>query len=255
MKQGDFSQLARQYANRPGYSEAVLEMLISQVKKNKEQIEVCEVGAGTGKLTEQLQSLNLSGVAVEPNDEMRREGKNLTVQNSKFSWVKATGEDTLQENDQFDWVIMASSFHWTDHTKSLPEFSRILKPGGYFTALWNPRDIQRSEFHQGIEDFIYSLVPDLNRVSSGNKKNLTDIEEKLKYERLFTNLVFVEASYDIEMSVDRYLGAWKSVNDIQSQAGPEKWKEILAGIHDRVKHLEVISVPYKTRAWTVQVAG
>ena len=60
--------------------------------------------------------------------------------------MKATGEDTLQENDQFDWVIMASSFHWTDHTKSLPEFSRILKPSGYFTALWNPRDIQRSEF-------------------------------------------------------------------------------------------------------------
>ena len=72
MKQGDFSQLARQYANRPGYSEAVLEMLISQVK-NKEQLR-SEVGAGTGKLTEQLQSLNLS-VAVEPNDEMRREGR------------------------------------------------------------------------------------------------------------------------------------------------------------------------------------
>ena len=63
----------------------------------------------------------------------------------------------------------------------------------------------------------------------------------------------MEASYDIEMSVDRYLGAWKSVNDIQSQAGPEKWKRYWRASMIGVKHLEVISVPYKT-TWTVQVA-
>ena len=228
-------------------------MLISQVGKNKDQILVCEVGAGTGKLTEQLQSRSLTGVAIEPNDAMRHEGQRLTAEVGTFSWVKGTGEKTLQETNKFDWVIMASSFHWTDHTKSLPEFHRILKPYGYFTALWNPRDIQASKFHQSIEDSIYSIVPELNRVSSGNKNNLTDIEQKLNYKRLFTNLLFLEASYEIEMSVDRYMGAWKSVNDIQSQAGPEKWTDILATIYEKVKHLQVVTVPYKTRSWTVQI--
>lgn len=33
-------------------------------------------------------------------------------------------------NNQADWVIMASSFHWTDPKKSLPEFNRILTGGG-----------------------------------------------------------------------------------------------------------------------------
>lgn len=35
-------------------------------------------------------------------------------------------------NNQADWVIMASSFHWTDPKKSLPEFNRILTGGGVF---------------------------------------------------------------------------------------------------------------------------
>lgn len=63
---------------------------------------------------------------------------------------------------------MGSSFHWTDAPRAVEEFRRILKPGGFFTAVWNPRDIKRSQVHTEIEEMIYKEVPDLKRVSSGS---------------------------------------------------------------------------------------
>ena len=45
-----------------------------------EEGKVADIGAGTGKLTENLVSIGLGGFAVEPNDAMRAEAsKNMCV--------------------------------------------------------------------------------------------------------------------------------------------------------------------------------
>ena len=54
------------------------------------------------------------------------------------------------------------------------------------------------------------------------------------------------------MSHERYLGAWRSVNDIQAQAGPEKFEVLLRQIGEKIASLSEVVVPYKTRAWTVR---
>jgi len=57
------------------------------------------------------------------------------------------------------------------------------------------------------------------------------------------------------MDRERYLGVWKSVNDIQAQAGPVRFQQIMDGIRELVGDSEFVTVPYRTRAWTVQKAG
>ena len=47
------------------------------------------------------------------------------------------------------------------------------------------------------------------------------------------------------------MGAWESVNDIRAQAGEEGFKEILTAIADEISGMDIILMPYKTRAWTV----
>ena len=94
MKQGDFSQLAKQYVNRPGYSETVLQVLGRYTGAfSKTPYLIADIGAGTGKLTEMLAKLELPVVAVEPNDEMREEGQRYTERYS-LEWLKGRGEDT-----------------------------------------------------------------------------------------------------------------------------------------------------------------
>lgn len=255
MKQGDFTQLAKHYHNRPAYSARLLEKLIKCINdrnKSIDSINVVEVGAGTGKLTKMLANFSLNVVAVEPNDAMREEGIKYT-QNTKVKWQKGSGEDSGVESGVADWVIMASSFHWTDPNKSLPEFARILKDGGYFSALWNPRDIKKGSIFAEIEEEIRNIVPELNRVSSGeqNAKNWSEILESTGH---FKDGFYMECSYTEMMDKSRYMGAWHSVNDIQAQAGSQRWQQILSMIESKIQHMQIIEIPYTIKAWSVKKA-
>ncbi|MBD5523493.1 MAG: class I SAM-dependent methyltransferase [Lachnospiraceae bacterium] len=73
MKHGDFTELAKYYGNRPGYSKVVLECLRNHVFSIVGEGKVADIGAGTGKLTENLSEIGLGGFAVEPNEAMRAE--------------------------------------------------------------------------------------------------------------------------------------------------------------------------------------
>lgn len=253
MKQGDFSKLAKQYINRPAYSELLLKNILKIIDYDvkKDDFTIVEIGAGTGKLTKMLLEMGLNVIAIEPNDAMREEGMEYTKDFSNVVWKQGSGEETSVESNIADWVIMASSFHWTDHKKSLPEFSRILKDDGYFTAIWNPRNIKISKFHTKIEDNIKFIVPELKRVSSGSQST-KEWEYILTSTNNFKDCIFMETDHQENMSKERYMGAWHSVNDIQSQAGKERWEKIINMIEDEIKNLDVIEVPYKIRAWTVK---
>ena len=133
MKHGDFTEMAKHYHNRPGYNPLMIEKLLACINDKalpKTQLNIAEVGAGTGKLTELLaRDFKLNVNAIEPNDAMRHEGMNALKDLPNINWQKGSGEATHLPDQSQDWVVMASSFHWTDPQKSLPEFARILKGG------------------------------------------------------------------------------------------------------------------------------
>ena len=68
MKHGDFTELAKYYVDRPGYSLELLKILKNHIirEQGREEVIVADVGAGTGKLTENLEEIGIGGYAVEP---------------------------------------------------------------------------------------------------------------------------------------------------------------------------------------------
>ena len=252
MKHGDFTDLAKYYVDRPGYSTTLLSYIKANIQNElKRELVVADVGAGTGKLTENLEQIGLTGFAVEPNDAMRAEGQKLFASRDTFAWKAGTAEMTNLPDDSVDWVLMGSSFHWTDAPKATEEFRRILKPGGFFTAIWNPRDIKRSELHTEIEDMIYDEVPNMKRVSSGGTVTTEIMLDKLG--DIFEDLIFMECMHEEIMTKERYINIWRSVNDIQVQAGVDGFNRILNNIDNILKDYTEIAVPYKSRAWTARV--
>ena len=192
MQHGDFTELAKFYVDRPGYSMTLLSYIKNNLVVNlQRELTVADVGAGTGKLTECLEDMGLSGMAVEPNDAMREEGIKAFADRETFIWSRGTAEETGLENDSVDWLLMGSSFHWADAEKASKEFKRVLKRGGAFTAIWNPRDIKRSKLHMEIEDMINKEIPYMRRVSSGRTVTTELMQEKLGG-GYFSNLIYME---------------------------------------------------------------
>ena len=188
---------------------------------------------------------------MEPNDAMRAEGVRLFENRDTFYWLAGSAENTSLPDDYVDWILMGSSFHWTDSEKAITEFHRVLKKGGFFTAIWNPRNIASSTLHMEIEDIVYSEVPNIKRVSSGSTVTTEEMYEKMCGMGLFENIILIEAPYYEHMTKERYMNIWKSVNDIRVQAGEERFQRILNKIEHKLKGLDDIDVPYLARAWTV----
>jgi ubiquinone/menaquinone biosynthesis C-methylase UbiE len=252
VRTGDFSALAENYArHRPDYSTTVLRALTTFVGAHEPGFRVADVGAGTGLWTRMLAEEGLSVRAVEPCDAMREQGIQYT-QGSEVKWSAGSGEATGLPGGSVNWVTMASSFHWVKQPDGLREFHRILRPGGHLTVLWNPRDIESSPVHRQIDEIVHQMVPGLKRVSSGHEKNTRDWAAELAESGLFGDVIFFEARHQIVMSHERYLGAWRSVNDIQAQAGPERFERLLGRIADVIDPLPHVVVPYRTRAWTAR---
>jgi ubiquinone/menaquinone biosynthesis C-methylase UbiE len=253
MKHGDFTGLGEVYdSTRPDYSEAVIDIAPGLIGKNINQIEVADVGAGTGIWTRMLAQRQFDKVyAVEPNGDMRNvgEGKSNLLNFKHIKWIDGRAEKTNLSSESLDWVTMASSFHWADFDQATLEFHRILRKRGYLTALWNPRVIEDSPILLDIEAEIENIKPNIKRVSSGKSQFTDNLTNKLATSPFFEDVVYLESKHNIIMPTERYLGIWRSVNDLRVQLGEANFEIFLKYVNEKTKNIKVIEATYLTRAW------
>jgi ubiquinone/menaquinone biosynthesis C-methylase UbiE len=117
---------------RPSYPREAATWLTSD-----QPLAVLELGAGTGKLTEQLVALGHDVHATEPDAKM------LAILEKNHPGVRvsqATAEEIPAGDSTYDVVVSAQAFHWFDHDRALPEIARVLKPRGRLSLVWNQRD-------------------------------------------------------------------------------------------------------------------
>jgi ubiquinone/menaquinone biosynthesis C-methylase UbiE len=253
MKHGDFTILAGDYARyRPRYSSTVTTAILNLVDRPLNEIDAADVGAGTGIWTLMLAERGLHTVtAVEPNDEMRHQGV-LASRGMNISWRKGTGEATGLAGKSVHLVSMASSFHWVDFDKGCAEFQRILCPGGRFVALWNPRLIELNPLLVEIETEITRLKHDIRRVSSGRSGLTERLTDMLWSKPGFDDVLYLEGRHIAQQTPEQYLGAWRSVNDLQVQLGADLFGQFLRYVERKIDGLTSIETTYITRAWSAR---
>ncbi len=253
MKHGDFTGLAGDYAAfRPGYAPQVATAILGYVGRDAADIDAADVGAGTGIWTRMLAARGLhSVIAVEPNDDMRGKGIE-TSRGRDIVWHKGSAEDTGLPDGSTDLVSMASSLHWADFDKACDEFHRILRPGGVFAALWNPRFIEANPLLVEIEAQIARLKPDIRRVSSGRSGIAESLTGMLSARPEFAEVLYLEGRHSLRQTPGHYIGAWRSVNDLQVQLGPELFREFLDFAERRIAGLTEIETTWVTRAWAAR---
>ncbi len=242
----DYTQLADAYRKRPDYAPSALQDLF-QIAGLKPGDTVCDIGAGVAHLTLPLAAFGCRVDAVEPNDAMRANGQERTEHLPLVNWSEGTGEATGRPSGAYDFVTFGSSFNACDREKALAETHRLLKPGKYFTCLWNHRDLD-NPVQSHIEGIIKKFIP-----SYGYGTRREDQTEVIASSGLFYPAQYVEGHILWEQTIEDTVEAWRSHATLHRQAG-ENFANIIEEIEGFLASLkrESIMIPYTTRAWIAQ---
>ena len=121
---------------RPSYPPEAIDVLRAEAGIGPGR-RVCDLAAGTGKLTRLLVATGADIVAVEPVPGMRAQ---LAEVLPEIEVLDGTAEAIPLDDDSVHAVTVAQAFHWFKFDEALAEIRRVLEPGGTLAILFNQRD-------------------------------------------------------------------------------------------------------------------
>ncbi len=119
-------------AAAPGYPAEAVAFLLGD-----RPLRVLDLGAGTGKLTDELLAAGHEVVAVDPSAEMLAE---LAARHRDVTTTVGGAEQLPLPDGSVDAVVAGQAAHWFDPPRAAPELRRVLRPGGVVGFVWNVRD-------------------------------------------------------------------------------------------------------------------
>jgi ubiquinone/menaquinone biosynthesis C-methylase UbiE len=243
----DYTTLADAYLKRPDYSDMAIDSMLSIAGAEKGD-KFCDIGAGVAHLTLMLAERDLDVMAVEPNDAMRRNGIERTIQFKNVKWHEGTGESTGQPANSFDMVTFGSSFNVCERQMALKETARILKTRGWFACMWNHRDLD-DPIQASIEAIIKKRVLDY-----GYGTRREDQVATIESSGLFGPVAHIDSQVIHQQTIDECVEAWRSHATLERQAGTS-FQDVILAIEDYLQSLGTthIQIPYLTNIWIAQL--
>jgi len=125
-------------ASRPGYPDDAVAHFVREFNLDARS-HVIDLGAGTGIFTRQLLPHVGRITAIDPSESMRatfaRETPGVEI-------LEGSDESIPVSDHEVAALFAAQAFHWFDPARALPEFHRVLEPGGGLGLIWNERDTE-----------------------------------------------------------------------------------------------------------------
>src|SRR4051794_5289526 len=134
-----FSDPGDYEAARPSYPPDAVAWLVEQLGI-RPGARVCDLAAGTGKLTRLLVATGADLFAIEPVPGMRATFREVL---RDVPVVAGAAEALPLHAERLDAMVAAQAWHWFDHDRAAGEARRVLRSGGGLGLVWNARD--RSE--------------------------------------------------------------------------------------------------------------
>jgi hypothetical protein len=117
---------------------------------------VFEIGPGTGKATRRLLALGANPlVAIEP-DARLADFLEESLPDPALKVVRAPFEEAALEEGAFDLGVSATAFHWLDEEAALEKVARLIRPGGWWSAIWHVfgDDSRPDPFHDATQSVL-----------------------------------------------------------------------------------------------------
>lgn len=228
---------------RPGYPDEAIALLASEVGVGP-GVEVCDLAAGTGKLTRRLLDLGARVTAVEPVEAMRAQAE---VAAPKATHVDGTAEAIPLADASVDVVTVAQAFHWFDALAALAEIARVLRPDGRLAILWNERDESTA------------WVAEMSRVIRWHERTVsryqhTAWDEVVAASGAFTELLERVLPWEQPMTRDLLADRVRSISYIAAMPTAERERLVSEVVALAARRAEPFPLPYLCRVQWCQRA-
>jgi SAM-dependent methyltransferase len=203
-------------------------------------LSVLELGAGTGKLTEQLVALGHDVHATDPDAAMLAK---LAQRLPEVRTSQAPAEEIPSGDRSYDVVVCAQAFHWFDLDQALPEIARVLKAGGRLSLVWNQRD---------------ERVPWVRRLGAiiGTQDQLREPAAALEGSRMFGDVE--EAEFRFRQQIDQHsikdlVLSRSNIATLQPDEREAKVAEAVAFYGEYGRGMDGMQLPYAARCFRTTV--
>lgn len=214
---------------RPSYPIEAIDYIKSL--SNKLNI-IIDLGAGTGKLTRLLGSLNAEQIiAVEPVSNMRENLKKIPFITKV---IDGTAEQIPFEDSTIDMILCGQSFHWFSTHSALQEIHRVLKPNGFLVIIANLAGNQNDQWAEKLSDYVDSFQSkDTPRYKTMEWKKVFDNQD------LFSALEHRQFPYKHRATRDICVNRILSISFIAMLPSEEKEK-LISEVHKMLDNIEEI---------------
>ncbi|MEY2407251.1 MAG: hypothetical protein QOF97_530 [Acidimicrobiaceae bacterium] len=227
---------------RPSYPSAAVEVLARELGLGPGS-KVCDLAAGTGKLTRLLAATGADVIAVEPVPGMRDQ---LAAAVPGVDVLDGTAEAMPFGDGALDVVTVAQAFHWFRFDEALAEINRVLRPGGGLAILFNQRD-ERTPW-----------VAEMNEVIQWHSRTIARYQAT-DWSALLSGAGFDSVTYEsiewVQLMTQELLAARVRSVSYVAEGSPEEqaaYVEATLALVDQMD--EPFELPYVTHVWCARRA-
>ncbi|KAJ7472291.1 S-adenosyl-L-methionine-dependent methyltransferase [Mycena galericulata] len=154
--------------------------------KSSGPLNILEIGSGTGLFTRTLLAHpDWTAIhklkAMDPSEGMRETFSKYTS-DDRVVVSEGTFDNTGVESGWADLVVIAHAFHWCpDYEAAAAEFSRVIKPEGILSLIWNHEDRDAAEWLNQVRERVERDEKGSPHWRTGHWRQIFDAPSYTKY--------------------------------------------------------------------------
>lgn len=202
-----YSEVADAYnKTRPRYPRELINRTVELGLLSK-NTKILEIGCGPGTATTEFAKCGFSMVCLEPSQESCNLARKNCAAFPNVEIINTTFEEWELQENSFNTVLAATSFHWVSPEVGYPKLEKALKDDGNLILLWNKEPQPSYEVYQILDEIYQKQVPSLSRYEARGttERILRELGENVVKSGLFKDLVFECVKCDRTYSIDDYL--------------------------------------------------
>ena len=173
------------------------------------QTNLLEIGTGSGIATEQIAKLGANIVTVEPGDNLVKVAQNNLSQYSNIQFICNTFENCEFNDENFDVILSATTFHWLEKESKYYDCYKYLKDNGFLVLFWNSFCRENTEIMKQIDEVYARNLSDTYEkkadVNSGVLDKVVKREQELIENELFYISVLKRYKTEYHYNFDSYV--------------------------------------------------